>query len=82
MKYARLKNWNFCWKRRNKSPRLDLDDGYTGNIYHLCVRIYGLIKKGASYWRYGNNTLRKNKSITTNARMITKKQHLMWGDSS
>ena len=31
------KNWHVCWNRRNKFPMLDLDRGYTGNRYPICI---------------------------------------------
>ena len=57
MECDRLKTWHDCWNSRNKVSRLDLESGYTVNIYPLCVNLYDQLKKGASYCRYGNNTL-------------------------
>ena len=55
----RLQNWHVYWNMRNKLSRLDLDGGYTGNIYLLYVRIFGqlyLKNGGLTYWRHGNTT--------------------------
>ena len=43
MSFESLKNWHFCWGRRNKFFRLDLEGGYTGNISPLYVSLSGKI---------------------------------------
>ena len=45
MELKKLTDWYFCWNRGNKFPILDMDDGYTGNIYLLQVSFYGQLKQ-------------------------------------
>ena len=40
MECARLKKWNAYMNKRKILSRLDLDGGYTGNIYLMYVRLY------------------------------------------
>ena len=46
---------------RKRFSRLDLDGGYTGNIYPLCVSLYiQLLENIAAYWRHVNTTIPNN----------------------
>ena len=38
---CRVKKWNFCWNKRNKFCRLDLDDDNKGNISHIVQAFVG-----------------------------------------
>ena len=42
----KVENWHVLWINRNKLSKLDLEGGYTGNIYPIYVSISGpLIKR-------------------------------------
>ena len=84
MERARLKNWYFCWNRRNEFSRLELDGGYTGNRYPLWVRLLGKLKKieRASYWRHGNTTIPDQRNYNIQCCNDTTIRYFMWGDSS
>ena len=45
MECARLKNWHAYMNKRKKFLRLDLDGGYTDNIYILYGILSGQLKK-------------------------------------
>ena len=61
-----------------KLSRLDLDSGYIGNIYPLCVSLSGKLKI-ALYWRHGNTTLLGSKKYNTQFHDDPNKQNFMWG---
>ena len=82
MECTRLKNWNFCWNRRNKFFRLDVDIGYTGKIYTLWFSLSGRKKRGASYWRHGNIAIPDNTKYNTQCQDDPSKQHFVQGNSS
>ena len=71
MECTKLTNWHVCWKRINIFSRLDLDGGYTVNIYPLYVRVSYQLKKGDPH--IGDMKIILSLSIlstTTKARMI------------
>ena len=88
MECTRLKNWHFCWNRKNRFSILGLDSGYTGNRYPLWVSISVKLKKKkekkkvASYQRHGSTALPENMNYNNQCQNEPNKQHFVWGNSS
>ena len=78
-----LKEWHSFWIRRNKLYRLDLHNGYMGNIYPLYAILSGQVfLKGASYWIHGSNPLPYNMKYNTQFWDDPNIQNFIWGESS
>ena len=82
MEHVRLRNWYFCWNRKEQFSVLQSDGGQTGNRYLLWVRFLVKLFKRASYLRHVNNPLPGKSKYNTQCCDGTTIQNLMWGDSS